>query len=141
MAKKKVKIDPELESKTMLEANKPTQNNEEARRDLAQSMVSLFIDFRDSLPSSSDRYNKALQSIILSLNTYLRYDENHLGIWNGFDHLCMAYTAYNHLIWCTEKKSDTRDSKIRIHLNAFLKEMLNLWKILLSQYLDFDTKH
>ena len=138
---KKVKIDPEQETKIMIEANNPAQEDIEARRDLVNSMVSLFCEYRDSLPPSSNRYHKALQSIILALNTYIRYDEHHIGIWNGFEHLCMAYTAYSHLIWCTEKKSENRDSNTRMQLNLFLKEMQNLWKILLSQYLDFETKH
>ena len=138
---KKVKIDPEQETKIMMKENNPVHEDIEARRDLVNSMVSLFCEYRDSLPPSSNRYHKALQSIILALNTYIRYDEHHIGIWNGFEHLCMAYTAYNHLIWCTEKKSDTRDSVIKGQLHAFLLEIRNLWRILMSQYLDYTTKH
>ena len=137
----KNKINPEQESKTMMDANKPIFEDIEARKELVNSMVTLFCEHRDSLPPRSDRYHKALQSIILALNTYLRYDENHIGVWNGFEHLCMAYTAYNHLMWCTEKRSETRDSNVRTQLHSFLTEMQNLWKILISQYLDFDTKH
>ena len=107
---KRIKIDPEQEMKTISESNKPIQDDVEARMDLVNSMVSLFCEYRDSLPPSSNRYHKALQTIIIALNTYIRYDENHIGIWNGFEHLCMAYTAYNHLIWCTEKKSENRTS-------------------------------
>ncbi len=138
---KRTKIDPDQESKELLNANKPVHENIEARKELVESMVSLFCDYRDALPPNSNRYHKALQAIILELNIYIRYAENHVGVWNGFEHLCMAYTTYNHLIWCTEKKSDTRDSKIRMQLNLFLKGMQSLWKILLSQYLDFETKH
>ena len=53
----------------------------------------------------------------------------------------MAFTMYSQLIWCTEKKSETRDSKIKGQLHEFLLDMRNLWKILMSQYLDYTTKH
>ena len=138
---KKAKINQEQETKTMIEANKSSHENIEARRELVKSIVALFCEYRDSLPPNSHRYHKALQSIIMSLNTYIGYEEKHIGIWDGFEYLCMAYTAYSHLTVCTEKKSEARDSNTKIKLNLFLKEMQSLWKLLLSQYFDFETKH
>ena len=132
--KKKVEpINPDVESKTYIESNKDLNQKEDARRELALSMVSLLNDFRDSLPKASERYFNALQTIIVSLNSYIRYEENHIGVWNGYEHLAMAYTAYTHLMYCTRPRDSVRDSKIRETLHLFLKESENLWHILLSQ--------
>ena len=135
------KIDPEKETKEAINATLPEKVNEEAKRELTKSMVSLLAEQRDKLPPSSKKYFQAIQSIILALNTYSRYEEGHIGLWQGFEHLCMAYTMYSQLVWCTEKKSETRDSKIKGDLHNFLLEMRNLWRIIMSQYLDYATKH
>lgn len=140
--KKRVEsANPDIESKTFIDSNQCVNQNEDARRELAVSIVSLLSDFRDSLPQSSERYFNALQTIIVSLNAYIRYEENHIGVWNGYEHLAMAYTAYTHLMYCTRPRDIKRDSKIRETLHLFLKESENLWHILLSQYIDFETKH
>lgn len=138
---KKTKIDPVQETREYINSSIPEGVDPNAKKELVQSLVGLLIEQRDKLPPRSSKYEKALQSIILALNTYSRQEEYHIGIWSGFDHLCMAFTMYSQLIWCTEKKSDTRDSVIKGQLHAFLLEIRNLWRILMSQYLDYTTKH
>lgn len=137
----KFSIDPEKEIKESMNVTLPEKVNNEAKRELVKSMVSLLAEQRDKLPPNSKKYSMALQSIILSINTYSRYEEGHIGLWQGFEHLCIAYTMYSQLVWCTEKKSETRDSKIKGELHDFLLEIRKLWRILISQYLDYTTKH
>lgn len=142
MASNKIKIDPEEEAKDFIQSSVPSkQDTMEGRHELTSSIVSLLVEFRDKLPPASLTYSKALTSIIVSLNTYMRYESNHIGIWNGYEHLCMAYTQYAHLMFCTQPKSKKRDSKIRGDLHNFLLEIRNLWGILISQYLDYNSKH
>lgn len=137
----KTKINPEQETKEAISYTTPEKVNEEAKKELANSIVSLLIEQRDKLPPISKKYSQALQSIILAMNTYIRYEQSSIGLWHGFEHLCMAYTMYSQLVWCTEKKSETRDSKIKWQLHEVLLEMRNLWRILMSQYLNYTTKH
>lgn len=141
---KKIKsvINYDMEVKTYLDSSLPKESQTfEAKRDLVKDMVSLLADFRDRLPPISTRYCSALTSIILSLNTYINYEETHTGLWNGFEHLCMAYTHYSFLMYCTQPKNPKRDSKIQLELHSFLKELNKLWVILLNQYLDYTSKH
>ena len=142
MSKVRSKINYDEESKTFLDASAPKESQTfEAKKELVKEMVSLLSEFRDTLPPISQKYHKALTSIILSLNTYINYEETHTGIWNGFEHLCMAHTHYSYLMYCTQPKNPKRDSKIQVDLYEFLKELNRLWVILLSQYLDYSSKH
>lgn len=119
-----------------------TKDSDEAKYELAESIVSLLVDFRTKLPPRSVVYANALTSIICSLNTYISFEKDNVGgVWKGYDYLCMAYTQYSQLEYFTRPKSEKRDSNIKLDLNAFLLEISNLWRILLSQYNDFSTKH
>lgn len=138
----KSKINFEEECKTYKDAFSPEKSDSfEAKKELVTDLSSLITLFRDHLPHSSIKYNNALTSIILALNTYINYEETHTGIWNGFEHLCMAHTYYSYLLYCTQPKNPKRDSSIQLELHDFLKNIRNLWFILLSQYLDYSTKH
>lgn len=138
----KPKLDRDLETKTFLDASAPKESQTfEAKKELVRDMVSLIAAFRDHLPPISSKYHKALTSIIMSLNTFINYEETHTGLWNGFEHLCMAHTYYSFLMYSTQPKNPKRDSKIQLELHEFLKEINKLWAILLNQYLDYSSKH
>lgn len=140
--KGKGKINFDEESKTFLDSSSPKDTQAfEAKKELVDEMVSLLSGFRDNLPPASIRYNNAMTSIIVSLKAYISYEEMHTGIWNGFEHLCMAHTYYSYLVYCTQPKNPKRDSKVQLDLHNFLKEMNRLWLILLAQYLDYSSKH
>lgn len=143
MSKEKLnKLNPEEEAKSFIDGRKPDkQTNLEERLVLLDGLVDTIIDFRDKLPPRSNLYFTILTSIVVSLNTYKRYEKEHIGLWYGYEHLCMAYTHYSHLIYCTAPKSCTRDSKVRGSLHNFLKENLDSFHNLLSQYLNYNTKH
>ena len=138
----KNKVDCDLESKTFLYASAPRETQTfEAKKELVKDMVSLIADFREKLPPISQKYHKALTSIIISLNSYINYEEGNIGLWHGFEHLCMAHTYYSFLMYCTHPKNPKRDSKVQLDLHEFLKEIGNLWAILLNQYLDYTSRH
>lgn len=44
-------------------------------------MVALIAEFRDHLPPASNKYHKALTSIILSLNSYIHYNSEQETHW------------------------------------------------------------
>ena len=138
----KNKVDCDLESKTFLDASAPRETQTfEAKKELVKDMVSLITSFRETLPPRSQKYHKALTSIIISLNSYINYEEGNIGLWHGFDHLCMAHTYYSFLMYCTQPKNPNRDSNIQLDLHEFLKEIGKLWAILLNQYLDYTSRH
>lgn len=138
----KNKVDYGLESKTFLDASAPRETQTfEAKKELVKDMVSLIADFREKLPPISQKYHKALTSIIISLNSYINYEEGNIGLWHGFEHLCMAHTYYSFLMYCTQPKNPKRDSKVQLDLHEFLRDINNLWSILLNQYLDYTSRH
>ncbi len=138
----KNKVNCDLESKTFLDASTPKETQTfEAKKELVKDMVSLIASFRETLPPRSQKYHKALTSIIISLNSYINYEEGNIGLWHGFDHLCMAHTYYSFLMYCTQPKNPNRDSNIQLELHKFLKDINSLWAILLNQYLDYTSRH
>ena len=62
----KNKVDCDLESKTFLDASTPKETQTfEAKKELVKDMVSLIASFRETLPPRSQKYHKALTSIII----------------------------------------------------------------------------